>query len=496
MLGGCCTLVLVPLLAILVGTGLVKVDLTPLCCAAGKLLPNFDLKGPDDKSLLVPNKDLHDWADFVDDLGKKLGNCMKVYETVEKLLAIKHWSTTNKSYVFLPCSRWEEIRSFLQKVGLKGGMSDANGQFPLQGVYMFDQMGPAAWIDFSMLKWDPSSKAADANIFDCTAQAGVPDPKFGGIGPFIPGSYLLSVATKGQYKVRFFCPPKLHDGEHCLVADSIMGQAFPDKYEAGAMLLAHDAVWWRSKICKGYLDHPTLGHCRWWICQDTSAIPPLQPSSIATWQWDDWWRTFFSIHGEARWTGLGATFFNGALFVNIDVIRSAWPRHFHIGLKDAIMSLWLAAKRIARVNSTRPCVEQLQQPFPVIRLYGLAISVSVCISHYFSSIWIYLKIVACGLTLPASTKHVQFAVPCSCNHLSYAYHAWGSAEFCKFWIYWPCRLGSKQFLAFSKSLSEFLSVRKRQHVCRILLGSNKAIVFGGDGRRFKTPHGRAVRTGH
>lgn len=84
MLGGCCTLVLVPLLAILVGTGLVKVDLTPLCCAAGKLLPNFDLKGPDDKSLLVPNKDLHDWADFVDDLGKmKLGNCMKVYETVE-----------------------------------------------------------------------------------------------------------------------------------------------------------------------------------------------------------------------------------------------------------------------------------------------------------------------------------------------------------------------------------------------------------------------------
>ena len=55
---------------------------------------------------------------------------------------------------------------------------------------------------------------------------------------------------------------------------------------------------------------------------------------------------------------------------------------------------------------------------------------------------------------------------------------------------------SKQFLAFSKSLSEFLSVRKRQDVCRLLLGSNKAIVVGGDGRRFKTPHGRAVRTGH
>lgn len=55
MLGGCCTL-LVPVLAILVGTGLVKVDFTPLCCAAGKLLPNFELKSGD-KTLLVPNKD-------------------------------------------------------------------------------------------------------------------------------------------------------------------------------------------------------------------------------------------------------------------------------------------------------------------------------------------------------------------------------------------------------------------------------------------------------
>eukprot|EP00438_Fugacium_kawagutii_P026797 Skav211970 [mRNA] locus=scaffold4541:27061:34247:- [translate_table: standard] len=46
MLGGCCTL-LVPVLAILVGMGLVKVDFTPLCCAAGKLVPNFELKSGD-----------------------------------------------------------------------------------------------------------------------------------------------------------------------------------------------------------------------------------------------------------------------------------------------------------------------------------------------------------------------------------------------------------------------------------------------------------------
>jgi hypothetical protein len=56
MLGGCCTL-LVPVLAVLVGTGLVKIDVTPLFCATGKLLPSYAMKGPGDKDLLVPNKD-------------------------------------------------------------------------------------------------------------------------------------------------------------------------------------------------------------------------------------------------------------------------------------------------------------------------------------------------------------------------------------------------------------------------------------------------------
>ena len=56
MLGGCCTL-LVPVLAVLVGTGLVKIDVTPLFCVTGKLLPGYAWKGPDGKDLLVPNKD-------------------------------------------------------------------------------------------------------------------------------------------------------------------------------------------------------------------------------------------------------------------------------------------------------------------------------------------------------------------------------------------------------------------------------------------------------
>eukprot|EP00435_Cladocopium_sp_Y103_P045081 s1141_g12.t2 len=182
MLGGCCTL-LVPVLAVLVGTGLVKIDVTPLFCAGGKLLPNWAMKGPGDKDLLVPNK---------------------------------------------------EIRSFLKKVGAKGDGPGA--AFPLQGVYMFDQMGPVGWIDFSNLKLDPSSKAGDINIFDCTAQAGVPEPKFGGIGPFIPGSYLIPYAEKMQYKVRFYCPSTLQDGEYCFVGDSFFGKPFSDKYEAGPML--------------------------------------------------------------------------------------------------------------------------------------------------------------------------------------------------------------------------------------------------------------------
>lgn len=179
MLGGCCTL-LVPVLAVLVGTGLVKIDVTPLFCATGKLLPSYAMKGPGDKDLLVPNK---------------------------------------------------EIRNFMKKVGTKGGTA----AFPLQGVYMFDQMGPVGWIDFSNLKLD-SSKAGDINIWDCTAQAGVPEPKFGGIGPFIPGSYLLPYAEKMQYKVRFYCPSTLQDGEYCFVGDSFFGKPFSDTYEAGPML--------------------------------------------------------------------------------------------------------------------------------------------------------------------------------------------------------------------------------------------------------------------
>ena len=142
---------------------------------------------------------------------------------------LKNPKTTHNKIKLRP----EEIRNFLKKAGLKGGQ---DGAFPLQGVYMFDQMGPCGWIDFSTLKLTPSSKAGDFNIFDITAQAGVPAPEYAGIGPFVPGAYLLAGAQKMEYKVRFYCPSKLHDGDFCTVADSFFGQPFLDDYKPGPML--------------------------------------------------------------------------------------------------------------------------------------------------------------------------------------------------------------------------------------------------------------------
>ena len=183
--GGCCSLVVVPLLAVFVGTGLVKVDVTPLCAALGALLPKYVPKTTDGKPLVIPNK---------------------------------------------------EIRRFLETYGMKGPMATRpeSEQPSLRGVYMFDQMGPAGWIDFSYLtKWDPSTGAMDTNIYDITAQSGVPAPRFGGIGPFMPGGYLIAGAEKMQSTMRFYCPVHVRDGDRCLIVGSSSGNPFPDRDEAG-----------------------------------------------------------------------------------------------------------------------------------------------------------------------------------------------------------------------------------------------------------------------
>ena len=57
----CCSIIVVPLLAILLGTGLVKVDVTPLCAAAGGLLPSYVPTTADGKPLVVPNKEIRNF---------------------------------------------------------------------------------------------------------------------------------------------------------------------------------------------------------------------------------------------------------------------------------------------------------------------------------------------------------------------------------------------------------------------------------------------------
>ncbi|CAE7479375.1 unnamed protein product [Symbiodinium natans] len=188
--GSCCAFVVVPLLAVLVGTGLVKVDVTPLCAAVGALLPAYVPKTADGKPLAVPNK---------------------------------------------------EIRSFLLEHGARGPMAQRpeDEQPPLRGVYMFDQMGPTGWIDFSYSSlWEPSTGAMDVNMYDITAQSGVPAPKFGGIGPFVPGGLLLAGIELAQSQMRFYCPARMQDQDSCVIVGSSAGKPFPKKDEPSSAYMA------------------------------------------------------------------------------------------------------------------------------------------------------------------------------------------------------------------------------------------------------------------
>lgn len=183
---GCCAVLLVPLLAVLIGSGLVIVDVKPLFAFAGKALPSFVPK--DAKA--VPNS---------------------------------------------------EVRNFLLQAGLKGkaAASPQYEKLPLKGVFMFDQMGPAGWIDFSYVSsWDADKGEAVINMWDLTAPSGVPTPKYGGIGPYFPGGYLLAATEWLQYRVRFSCPP-LQDGKYCLLKESVFGKPFADKDDQGGPMLWH-----------------------------------------------------------------------------------------------------------------------------------------------------------------------------------------------------------------------------------------------------------------
>lgn len=181
---GFCTFFVVPLVALL-ATGLVKVDVTPLFYASGRLLPEY-VPQADGKPLVVPNKD---------------------------------------------------IRAFLEKAGLKGGMDDKSS--PLRGLYMFHLMGPVGWIDFSYASWDSAIQAAEIDMRTITVQSGVPTPEFGGIGPFVPGGYMVPLVNQIKYKVRFYCPKQMKDGDYCNVVESLFGKPMPAKEDPPGPMLWH-----------------------------------------------------------------------------------------------------------------------------------------------------------------------------------------------------------------------------------------------------------------
>jgi len=174
-----CAVFLVPLLAILLGNGLIKVDVTPLFSVMGALIPEAPLLTTSSgEPMLVKNKD---------------------------------------------------IRQFLSR----GSGRTVDSRMPVKGVYMFDQMGPLSLIDFSLTEgFDANSGTFDFNMTKAMVQTGVPSAKYGGIGPYLPGGWLAKGFAKLEYNVRFFCPPQLADGDHCILAEDVMGAGFPTKEES------------------------------------------------------------------------------------------------------------------------------------------------------------------------------------------------------------------------------------------------------------------------
>lgn len=161
------------------GTGLIKVDPTPLFALMGKFIP-------------------------------------------ETLVAIDpRQAISNK-----------EIEQFMEKKALqfKAASSAEKCKFPLQGLYMFDGMGAAALMDFGKLR-NCTSNSADSDLTsDAALQTGVPSAEFGGIGPYLPGTLMGAGFKTLQYKVRWFCSDitkKLEDGEHCMLTESLFGHPFP-----------------------------------------------------------------------------------------------------------------------------------------------------------------------------------------------------------------------------------------------------------------------------
>jgi len=116
--------------------------------------------------------------------------------------------------------------------------------FPLKGLYMFQGMASAALIDLGRLEnCNMEDSSADSDLSKLSVQKGVPSAKFGGIGPYLPGGWLVKVFTSAQYHVRWYCPGTLKDGDYCILTESLMGRPYPPKEDVVG-LKGHGPMTW------------------------------------------------------------------------------------------------------------------------------------------------------------------------------------------------------------------------------------------------------------
>ncbi|CAE8672163.1 unnamed protein product [Polarella glacialis] len=181
--GGACFAVLVALVAVLIGGGLivVDVDVTPLSSKLGSLLPHPAVPVADGKEMIVKNSD---------------------------------------------------VRAYLASKSLAGPMTQHPlyaEKFPVKGVYYFDKMGSAGVVDFSYLEnWNPEVGTFELDMQYTICQTGVPsNTTSGGWGPYLPGGYMLKAIVALSYQNQFSCGAAdrmpMQDGDSCTLSESIFG---------------------------------------------------------------------------------------------------------------------------------------------------------------------------------------------------------------------------------------------------------------------------------
>lgn len=170
----------VALAAVLVGNGLVLVDISPLSRSLGSLLPATPRTTAEGKPLVVKNEDVRRWLETRSGKG--------------------------------PMVKHPQYKSF-----------------PIKGVYMFHRLGTAALVDFSYLEnWNVEAGQFDLNMSYCFFQTGMPPLEYGYWGYYVPGAIMTRVLPAIGNRNRFTCPKVLKDGDSCVLTDSIFGRPFEE----------------------------------------------------------------------------------------------------------------------------------------------------------------------------------------------------------------------------------------------------------------------------